>query len=113
MHAMFDFNAYQKLALRTAGNHGDFDRTLMYTALGLNGEAGEVAEHIKKALFHGHDLDRETLKKELGDVLWYLAVMAHTLDLPLEDIARHNIEKLARRYPEGFSEERSRHRNEP
>ena len=109
---MFDFNEYQKLALRTAGNHGDFDKTMMYTALGLNGEAGEVAEHIKKAFFHGHELDREKLEKELGDVLWYLAVMADTLDLALEDIARHNIEKLARRYPHGFSEERSRNRSE-
>jgi len=109
---MFDFNEYQKLALRTAGNHGDFDKTMMYTALALNGEAGEVAEHIKKAFFHGHELDRAGLEKELGDVLWYLAVMADTLDMPLEDIARRNIEKLARRYPEGFSEERSQHRDE-
>ncbi len=110
---MFDFNEYQRLALRTAGNHGDFDKTMMYTALGLNGEAGEVAEYIKKAFFHGHELSREMLAKELGDVLWYLAVMAHTLDIPLETIARQNIEKLARRYPEGFSQERSLHRQEP
>lgn len=109
---MFDFNDYQKLALRTAGNHGDFDKTLMYTALGLNGEAGEVAELIKKAFFHGHELDRDKLEKELGDVLWYLAVMANTLDLPLETIARHNIDKLAQRYPQGFSEERSRNRSD-
>ena len=109
---MLDFNEYQELALRTAGNHGDFEKTLMYTALGLNGEAGEVAEYIKKALFHGHDLDRAALEKELGDVLWYLAVMARTLDLSLADIAQHNIEKLARRYPDGFSQERSRNRNE-
>jgi len=109
---MLNFNDYQKLALRTAGNHGDFDKTMMYTALGLNGEAGEVAELIKKALFHGHALDRDDLEKELGDVLWYLAVMADTLDIPLADIANHNIEKLARRYPEGFSEERSRNRSD-
>ena len=109
---MFDFNDYQKLALRTASNHGDFDKTLMYTALGLNGEAGEVAELIKKAFFHGHELDRDKLEKELGDVLWYLAVMANTLDINLEDIARHNIEKLAKRYPQGFSEERSRNRSD-
>ncbi|RME84638.1 MAG: nucleotide pyrophosphohydrolase [Caldilineae bacterium] len=105
-------NEYQQLALRTAGDHGDFDRTLMYTALGLNGEAGETAELVKKALFHGHNLDRDKLKKELGDVLWYVAVMADALDLPLEEVARHNIDKLARRYPEGFSHERSRHRSE-
>ncbi len=105
-------NDYQQLALRTAGNHGDFDRTLMYTALGLNGEAGEVAEKIKKAFFHGHDLDRDKLKKELGDVLWYVAVMADALDMPLGEVAQHNIDKLARRYPEGFSQSRSRNRTE-
>ena len=103
---------YQRLALRTAGNHGDFDRTLMYTALGLNGEAGETAEMVKKAFFHGHDLDRASLKKELGDVLWYVAVMADALDFSLEEIAQHNIDKLARRYPQGFSHERSRNREE-
>ncbi len=105
-----NLNDYQKLALRTAGNHGDFERTLIYTALGLNGEAGEVAELIKKAFFHGHDLDLDKLKKELGDVLWYVAVMANALDLPLDEVAQHNIDKLARRYPQGFSEERSRNR---
>ncbi len=107
-----NLNEYQELALRTAGNHGDFDRTLMYTALGLNGEAGEVAELIKKAFFHGHDLDRDKLMKELGDVLWYLAVMAHALDMSLEEVGQHNIDKLARRYPEGFSSQRSRNRSE-
>ncbi|NOZ70533.1 MAG: nucleoside triphosphate pyrophosphohydrolase family protein [Chloroflexi bacterium] len=105
-------NEYQQLALRTAGNHGELDRTLMYTALGLNGEAGETAELIKKAFFHGHELDREALKKELGDVLWYLAVMADALGMPLEEVAQHNIDKLARRYPQGFSQERSRNRRE-
>ena len=105
-------NDYQQLALRTAGNHGDFDRTLMYTALGLTGEAGETAEMIKKAFFHGHELDREKVKKELGDVLWYVAVMADALDMSLDDVAQHNIDKLARRYPEGFSQDRSRNRVE-
>lgn len=103
-------NDYQQLALRTAGNHGDFDRTLIYTALGLNGEAGETAELIKKAFFHGHELDRDKLVKELGDVLWYAAVMADALGLSLAEIAQHNIDKLAARYPQGFSHERSRNR---
>jgi len=103
---------YQQLALRTAGNHGDFERTLIYTALGLNGEAGETAELVKKTFFHGHDLEADKLKKELGDVLWYVAVMAKAMDWSLDEVAQDNIDKLARRYPEGFSAERSRRRAE-
>lgn len=105
-------NDYQRLALRTAGNHGDFERTLIYTTLGLNGEAGEVAELVKKAFFHGHELPHEQLKRELGDVLWYVAVLAQAMGWSLEEVAQENIAKLARRYPEGFSDERSRHRTE-
>ncbi len=108
-----ELNEYQKLALRTAGDHGDEQHRLMYTALGLNGEAGEVAEIIKKALFHGHDLDKEMLLKELGDVMWYVAVLADTLGLSLDEVGSENIAKLRRRYPDGFSSERSRNRTEP
>ena len=103
---------YQQLALRTAGHTEDRQKVLTYTALGLTGESGEVAEMVKKAFFHGHVLDRGALAKELGDVLWYLAVMADGLGLSLESIAAENIAKLRARYPEGFSEERSRARSD-
>lgn len=106
-----DMNEYQRLALRTAGYRESVEKVLTYTALGLTGESGEVAEEIKKAFYHAHPLDKERLGKELGDVLWYLAVMADSLGISLEQIARDNIEKLRRRYPEGFSEERSLNRN--
>ena len=98
---------YQALALRTAGHRENTEKVLTYTALGLTGESGEVAEMIKKTFYHGHPLDVEALCKELGDVLWYLAVMAEELGLSLEQIATQNIEKLRARYPEGFSEQRS------
>jgi len=103
---------YQELALRTAGHREGDKEKLTYTALGLMGESGEVAEMIKKAFYHGHPLDREALSKELGDVLWYLAVMADALDLSLDHVATENIEKLRARYPEGFSRERSRNRTD-
>ena len=101
---------YQQLALRTAGHREDRQQVLTYTALGLTGESGEVAEMIKKAFYHGHALEKVALSQELGDVLWYLAVVASGLGLSLDQIASENIDKLRARYPEGFSEERSRNR---
>jgi NTP pyrophosphatase (non-canonical NTP hydrolase) len=73
---------------------------------------GEIADTIKKVYFHGHDLDRDELVKELGDVLWYVALAATALDVPLAEIMQGNIEKLQRRYPDGFSAEASRNRSE-
>ena len=65
-----------------------------------------------KHLFHGHELDRDALIKELGDVAWYLAEAATALDIDLSEVFERNIEKLKKRYPEGFSEERSINRTE-
>ena len=107
-----ELNQYQALALRTAGHRTDVQKTLVNTALGLAGESGEVADIIKKTFFHGHSLDREALYKELGDVLWYLAVMADALGFALDEIAQANVDKLRARYPEGFSQERSINRED-
>jgi len=94
---------YQDLALTTwKRTPGDQVDDLAYLALGLNGEAGEVAEHIKKRLRHGKEIDRDAIKHELGDLLWYAAVMAHELGFSLEDVAADNIAKLRARYPGGF-----------
>lgn len=79
--------------------------------MGLNGEAGEAIDILKKSLFHGHELDREHLAKELGDVAWYLAVSADAIGYKLEDILQMNVDKLRARYPEGFDTERSQHRD--
>ena len=79
-------------------------------ALGLCGEAGEFADLVKKHLYQGHPLDRGHLKKELGDVAWYLAISAEALDLSLSEVLQANIDKLKARYPEGFAAERSRRR---
>ena len=78
--------------------------------LGLTGEAGEVADLIKKHIGHGHELDVGKLKLELGDVLWYVTGLAQVLGLTLSEIAQANINKLERRYPAGWDPERSKNR---
>jgi NTP pyrophosphatase (non-canonical NTP hydrolase) len=110
-----DFDTYQELALRTAsgGSLVDSGTMLNTAALGLAGESGEIADHVKKVMFHGHPLDdatRDKIAKELGDVLWYCAMGARGIGLGLGDIATMNVEKLKKRYPEGFSTENSLNR---
>lgn len=105
-----ELNEYQELAARTLGRDRTHEQQLANAALGLAGEAGEVADTLKKHLFHSHPLDRDGVVKELGDCLWYVAAMATVLDIELDEIGARNIEKLRRRYPEGFSFERSLNR---
>lgn len=105
---------YQKLARRTMRKSVPKEdrRELSIAGLGLAGESGEVIELLKKYIGHGHLLDLDRVEKELGDVLWYLSAIATLCNLNLDYIAKLNIDKLRERYPEGFSEERSRNRGE-
>ena len=105
-------NEYQKLAMTTLNNELDKKQILTNAVMGLCGESGEACDIVKKHLFHGHELDREALIKELGDVAWYLAEAAEALDVSLDEVFERNIEKLKKRYPEGFSSERSINREE-
>lgn len=105
---MNDMDKYQHEAMRTAGNRTD---DLACHALGVAGEAGEVADLFKKHLFHGHALDVGKATKELGDVLWYVAVLAQRIGVPLSEVADANVAKLRARYPDGFSSERSKNRS--
>lgn len=100
-------NEYQKLAMNSLNKDLTKKEVLVNSVMGLNGEAGEVIDLVKKHLFHGHELNKEELIKELGDVAWYLAEAAYALDIDLETILELNIEKLKKRYPEGFSTEKS------
>ena len=106
-----DANTYQQAALRTAGTPY-LDDLLMNGVMGLNGEAGECIDMVKKHLFQGHPLDTSKLAEELGDVAWYLAVTARAIDYDLETILKMNVQKLKERYPDGFDEERSNNRKE-
>ena len=103
---------YQTETEKTAGDHSNFYDEITNWTLGLTGEAGEVANIIKKTVFHGHDFDRGAIKDELGDCIWYIARMADSMGIPLSEIAEHNLNKLRKRYPDGFSKERSINREE-
>ena len=94
-------NEYQELAMRTA-NTDDKEKLIINGALGLCGESGEVADIIKKWQFQGHKLDLRDIKNELGDILWYVAIMAKGINSDLESIMKGNISKLKERYPNGF-----------
>ncbi len=105
-------NEYQKLAMTTLNPDLDKKDVLINGVMGLCGESGEVIDIVKKHLAQGHELDKEKIIKELGDVAWYMAEIATVLDVELEDVFVQNIEKLKRRYPEGFSTEKSVNRTE-
>ena len=105
-------NEYQTAALRTAQTDKlTASDLLLNSALGLCGESGEVADLVKKHRFQGHDLDFEHIAKELGDISWYLAVGAYSIGYDLETILQMNVDKLKARYPNGFSTDRSLHRD--
>lgn len=102
-----NLNEYQQLAARTIPEKLTGDKLLLNAILGLNGEAGELADDYKKAAFQGHPYEEDNAIKELGDILWYVAAGCTALGVKLEDVAARNIAKLVQRYPEGFSAERS------
>lgn len=115
---------YQELAMRT--NDGKATERLLTAefpkganiggvlngCLGLSGEVGEFNDMVKKSIFHEKSLDVEHAKKEIGDVMWYIAMICHSFGWNLDEIMQMNIDKLKARYPDGFSVENSLHRKE-
>ena len=105
-------NEYQQLAMTTLNPDLSEKDVLINGVMGLCGESGEAIDLVKKWLAQGHELDREKLAKELGDICWYLAETATAIGYDLEDIMAANIEKLKKRYPQGFEAQRSINRTE-
>lgn len=121
-----DFDAYQQHALRTARDK-EGPMALSVGGMGLGGEGaeflelflnqherlleamrvtvqgGKLVDYLKKVVHHDHPMDKEKVKKELGDLLWYIAVTAHASGLSLNDVAVANVEKLKKRYEKGFT----------
>lgn len=98
---------YRKLILHTRNNALLENEQLASAALGIAGEAGEVADVIKKHLFHGHDLDRKKLLKELGDVRYYMEWILLLVNSTITEVEEMNTNKLMERYSDGFSKEAS------
>ncbi|MBR1581826.1 MAG: nucleoside triphosphate pyrophosphohydrolase family protein [Bacilli bacterium] len=111
MSEKLSFNVYQKEAFELISAEGRKDMVLN-GVLGLAGETGECCDIVKKYKFQGHELDKEHLKDELGDVLWYIAETCSGLGITLEEVAQYNLDKLHKRYPKGFEAQKSINRNE-
>lgn len=118
-------NEYQKLAMRTNDkkctirldniieNNEEYDiGGILYACLGLSGESGEFTDMIKKWIFHEKELDIYHLKRECGDVLWYIAMLCESFGWSIEEIMQMNIDKLKVRYPNGFDVNRANNRSE-
>ena len=95
-------NEYQKAAMATLNPALDKKDLLINSVMGLCGESGEAIDIVKKWLMQGHELDKEHLIKELGNVAWYLAEAATALDVQLEAVFQGNLDKLRQRFPNGF-----------
>jgi len=104
-------NEYQQSTARTDSHDNQRD-ALTNFAFGICGEAGEIVDLVKKVVFHGHSIDVDKFKHEIGDQLWYLARTAEWVGLSLEEVAQANIEKLQKRYPDGFDKDKSINREE-
>jgi NTP pyrophosphatase (non-canonical NTP hydrolase) len=99
------FDEYQRQALKTAHNHPDSLMNQTVWAMGVAGEAGEVIEKWKKVVAYKNGIvseeDKQELAKELGDVVWYIAVLAHSLGLTLGEVMEKNVQKLTSRKARG------------
>ena len=112
MDEKINFNQYQKEAFDLISEDGRKDMVLN-GVLGLAGESGECCDIVKKNRFQGHELNKEHLIEELGDVMWYIAETASGLGVTLEEVAQYNLDKLHKRYHGNhFNKEDSIHRNE-
>lgn len=112
-----DINQYQVEACRTDKQHRTLtasEATVVDNALGLAGEAGEVVDLVKHAVFHQEGIDKFKLCKELGDVMWYLVHVAKDAGIPIDVVLQTNVRKLQLRYPNGYDDASSaaRHKTE-
>ena len=104
-------NEYQKQAARTINKSNLSSENEMHAVHGMSSEVGEINDLYQK-MYQGHQFDKDHVKKELGDLLWFIAEYCTACDMTLEEVAQANIDKLKARYPEGFDPDKSLHRKE-
>ena len=104
-------NEYQKLAARTMNNEICDGEQVLHALHGMVGEIGELHSLYQK-IYQGHQFDEEHAKKELGDLMWFIAEYCTAMMWNLEDIMQMNIDKLKARFPEGFEVDKSLNRAE-
>lgn len=105
-----NFKTYLTESQRTLIEKGK-DMNMLHGAIGIGTEAGELLDAFKRNIFYGKPLDRVNIKEELGDIMWYIAILCRELDLDMDDILQTNIDKLRARYPEKFSSEHALNRD--
>lgn len=106
-----NMNEYQELAARTINLALTPQQVLHHALFEMSSEMGEISGIYQKEL-QGHEIDKQHLKKEIGDLLWGVAELCTVNGIKMSEIAEMNIDKLLDRYPDGFDEERSKHRAE-
>lgn len=104
-----ELKEYQKFCKMTAKKFDSKEKEILTWGLGIAGEAGDVAGCIKKTFSHDNN-QKSGIRENLGDVMWYIAMICEFFGWNLEDIMKENIEKLRRRHPEGFSHRFARER---
>ena len=97
-----NLSAYQELCKKTAKQFSDKEKEIMTWGLGIAGEAGDVAGCIKKTIGHKDD-QKDGIKENLGDTLWYISMICNFYGWSLEEVLEKNIAKLVKRHPKGFS----------
>lgn len=94
---------YQQLTARTEKSL-EWEGRLQHALLGITSEAGEIADTIKKCVIYEQPLDRMNIAEEIGDIMWYIALLANACDLDLGVCMEQNIKKLQKRYPEKYTD---------
>ena len=97
----------QKICKKTAKKFGSQEREVLTWGLGIAGEAGDVASCIKKTFMHGND-QKKGIRENLGDTMWYIAMICNSFGWNMDEVLGENIKKLSERYPKGFTIKKAR-----